>query len=217
MNSNYTVYYFPGNGRAANIRAILSYAGAKWEDKKVFGEEVQKIKETGNLEYGQFPALEVDGKWLSQTIAIETWLARKFNLLGDNEDDEYEILNLLASREDVGKHFGGLLFPTEEQKAKREEIVKNLTETVLPHILKIVEKKYNAKHGKYFLGDKLTLADIHLSNVIGNFTLLKTCKDAGLDVLPEKYAPNLTKHVENLRNNELASYFKNVYNHESIF
>ena len=35
MEDSYKVYYFNGNGRAANLRAILSYAKAKWENVKI--------------------------------------------------------------------------------------------------------------------------------------------------------------------------------------
>ena len=49
------------------------------------------------------PGLVYDGKMYVQTIAVEIFLARKFNLLGNNENDEYEIISLLASKDDLYK------------------------------------------------------------------------------------------------------------------
>jgi glutathione S-transferase len=217
MNSSYSLYYFPGNGRAAVSRAILTYANAKWENKKVFGEDFANLQKSGNLEYWAVPALEIDGKkWLSQSLAIETYLSKKFNLLGDSDEDEYEILNLLCSREDIMRVLVQLLFPTEEQKAKREEIAKTVKEQELPFYFKVWEKKYNQHHGKYFLGDKFTLADIFVTVFCELFNL-KFSKDAGFDSLFATYAPNLAAHCENIKNNELAGYFKDVYSYDSNF
>jgi glutathione S-transferase len=215
MEQTYKLHYFPVNGRAVAIRAILTYTGAKWEDKRIYGEEWNTLKQSGNLDYGQMPALEVDGKWFVQSTAIEVYLAKKFNLLGDTDEDLYEILNLLGTRDDIGKSLGPLLFPTEEQKSKKEEIVADLKDNVLPKWLQAWEKKYVAKHGKYFLGDKFTLADIFVTCFGENLFNIKSRKEMGFDAVLTKHAPKLAAHIENIKNNELASYFKNVFSYDA--
>jgi glutathione S-transferase len=217
--STYKVHYFHGNTRAASIRAILSYSNAKWEDIRYTFDEWAKIKEEGHLEYKKIPAVEVDGsKWLVQTIAIEVYLARKFGLLGTSYEDEYEILNLLGSRDDILKLVFQIVFPTEDQKARMDEIIVMLKgETGLPFYLEAWEKKYVAHHGKYFLGDKFTLADIFVTCFAEVLFNMKDRKEIGLDQLLPKHAPKLAAHIENIKNNELENYFKTVFNYEAPF
>ena len=50
---------------------------------------------------GQVPILEVDGKVLYQTIPICRFLGSKFNLLGDNEMENYQIDNVVQTITDL--------------------------------------------------------------------------------------------------------------------
>ncbi len=65
------------------------------------------------------PGVEIDGKMYTQTIALEVLLAKRFTLIGKSDLDEYEILALLGSREDFAKKLAPLVWPNQEQKAKR--------------------------------------------------------------------------------------------------
>ena len=115
---SYTLYYFEANGRAMIARAILTYAKAKWKDIRVKQRDWLKIKNSGLCEFEQMPILEVDGKKkLSQSIAIELYLLKTFNLYGKNIDEQYQIDSLLCSFEDL---FGPLvefvICPDEKKK-----------------------------------------------------------------------------------------------------
>ncbi len=217
MQSTYKVHYFEGNGRAVNLRAILDYSNANWEDNKINFAEWPTIKASGKFEFGQMPVLEVDGKQKTQTIALEVFLARRFGLMGSNEEDEYQILNVLSTREDYSKHLFGLLMPNEEQKNKREEIINNLRENVFPTILGAVEKRYveNGK-GNYFLGDKFSLADIFLSTGFTQLFESPALKDLFSDV-PSKTAPNVLELTRRIRENELKNFYAKSYLHNSLF
>jgi glutathione S-transferase len=215
MESQYKVYYFNLNARAVNIRAILTYAGANWSDAKVNFPDWPILKSSGKFLYGQMPGVEIDGKMYNQTIAIEVLLARRFNLLGKSDIDEYEILALLASREDYTKMVVPLIWPNEEQKAKMPEIVKTLVETDLPAFLKIYEQKYTELSGKYFLGDNFSLADIFMATTFQMIFWKDQAKDT-FGHLPEQYAPKLSAHVKKIQENELAGYFDKVYIKDSM-
>ena len=217
MQPTYQLYYFEGNGRAVNIRAILDYANANWEDNKISFADWPAIKSKGKFEFGQMPVLLLEGKQKTQTIAIEIFLARRFGLMGSTEEDEYQILNILSSREDYSKTLYGLLMPTEEQKTKREEIVKNLRENVLPLFLEATENKYleNGK-GKYFLGDKLSLADIFLATGFTQLFESVGLKDLFSDV-PSELAPNVLELTKRIKENDLKNFFAKSYLHDSLF
>jgi glutathione S-transferase len=217
MQPTYKLHYFDGNGRAVNIRAILDYANANWEDNRISFADWPALKSSGKFEFGQMPVLELEGKQKTQTIAIEIFLARRFGLIGSTEEDEYQILNILSSREDYSKTLYGLIMPTEEQKTKREEIVKNLRENVFPLFLEATEKKYLANgKGKYFLGDKFSLADIFL--VTGFTQLFESVgfKDLFSDV-PSKFAPNVLELTKRIKENDLKNFFAKSYLHNSLF
>ncbi len=49
----------------------LTHAKVPYENVYIaFGEEFAKAKASGNLEFGQLPVLEVEGKFLAQSVAI---------------------------------------------------------------------------------------------------------------------------------------------------
>ena len=99
----YILYYFNVNARGCIARAILSYSKANWENKILeYSDFAQNYKFKKEIcEYGQLPILEYKGKFYTQSMAIDLFLAKKFNLLGDTEDEEFEINNLLCSFEDI--------------------------------------------------------------------------------------------------------------------
>lgn len=217
MQSTYKVNYFEGNGRAVNLRAMLDYANANWEDNQISFANWPSIKASGKFEFGQLPVLEVDGKQKTQSIALEVFLARRFGLMGSNEEDEYQILNLLATRDDYSKHIYGLLMPNEEQKNKREELIKTIRENVFPTLIGAIEKRYieNGK-GKYFLGDKFSLADIFLATGFTQLFESVGLKDLFSDI-PSQIAPNVLELTKRIKENELKNFFANRYLHNSIF
>jgi glutathione S-transferase len=85
----------------------------------------------------------------------------------------------------------------------------------LPKWIQAWVKKYVAKHGKYFLGDKFTLADILITTFCEVLFHLKGGKELGFDALLPKYAPQLSAHLDNIKQNKLAGYFKNVFDYNS--
>ncbi len=216
MESEYKVYYFNGNGRAVNIRAILTYAGANWSDAKVAFQDWPVLKGSGKFLYGQMPGVEIDGKMYTQTIAIETLLAKRFNLMGKSDIDEYEILSLLASREDIAKKLLPLMWPTDDQKAKMPEIIKNLVDVELPYFLKIWEQKYSEISGKYFLGDNFSLADIYLATAFENMFWKDSNKET-FGHLADQYAPKLSVHLKKVKETELAGFFSKVFVRDAPF
>ena len=55
-------FYFDGYGRGEDIRMILSYNKVAFEDCRHSFESWGKIKFSGQFEFNQMPALEIDGK-----------------------------------------------------------------------------------------------------------------------------------------------------------
>ena len=64
------IHYFDLMARAEPIRMMLSKKGIPFEDCRHTGEDWKAFKESGVLEFGQMPMLEIDGLKLVQTKAI---------------------------------------------------------------------------------------------------------------------------------------------------
>jgi len=72
-------FNFPGKGEC--IRLAFHYGGIPFEDYRFSSrEEFTKMKESGELQFGQVPALVVDGKTLTQSAAILRFVGKRAGL-----------------------------------------------------------------------------------------------------------------------------------------
>ena len=202
----YILYYFNVNARGCIPRAILSHVKANWENKVLdYNDFVQNYKNKKEFcEYGQLPILEYKGKKYSQSMAISLFLGKKYNLLGENEEQEYEINNLLCSFEDI---FPLIHDPKKDSKEKYEK---------MRRYFKIYEDKYlkhvkeNNKGKFYFANNKFTLADIYFGALI--FSMLKSLKEIDM----EKEFPQLKKLMDSYKNEDSLKEFYDKYYIDTI-
>ena len=209
MSSKYTLYYFQANARATVARAILTYAKADWEDKRITHEEWPKIKETDLFEFHQMPILEHNGKKMSQSLAIDLYLLRQFNLYGKNIDEQYEIDNLLCTFDDLLPLLGKYVFRCKDEKEK-EETKKVLIEKVQFYVKKIEERYIKLGKGKYYLGDHFSGADIYIASVFPVF-----CNGLKMMVVKESGALSLYDLIVRIKENELKEFHEKVFNKDS--
>ena len=205
--------YFPFNARGAITRAILSVSKATWENHIITMQEWPTVKQSGFCEFGQLPVLEFNGKKYTQSMAMELFLARHYNLIGITADEEYQVTSLLCTFDD--------LFPLVHKVSmlRTEELKKNLEKNRSELIekykfyLKKLEERY-VKNGKknYFLGEHFTLADIYLSVVTNSFVNAMNGKDPFKET-----APLLHALVERVKGKELKEYFEKYFIKEAIF
>ena len=199
----YILYYFNVNARGCMARALLSYVKANWENKVLeYNDFLQNYKQKKEFcEYGQLPILEYKGKYYSQSMAIILFLAKKYNLMGDNEDEEFEINNLLCSFEDI---FPLIHDQSQDKKDAKYEKVRKY--------FKIYEDKYishvKENNGKkyYFSNDKFTLADIYFGALI--YSMLNSLKEIDM----EKEFPELKKLLDFYKSdNALKEFYEKYY------
>jgi glutathione S-transferase len=73
--------YFDFPGKAAGLRLAAAHGGLEFEDHRFKSrDELVAMKESGELPYGQVPALSVDGKILAQSNAIMRYIGKATNL-----------------------------------------------------------------------------------------------------------------------------------------
>uniref|UniRef100_A0A7S3NMA8 Glutathione transferase n=1 Tax=Aureoumbra lagunensis TaxID=44058 RepID=A0A7S3NMA8_9STRA len=79
----YRLLYFNIEGKAEAIRLLFAYAGVQFEDYRFKDRaEFMSLKESGRLQFGQVPALEIENGdqtiVLTQTSAILRYLGKEF-------------------------------------------------------------------------------------------------------------------------------------------
>ena len=212
MNKNYTenivtIFYFEFNGRALISKAILHYLKIPFKSVKFTQDQWQNEMLSGKYEFNQLPALEMNNKIYVQSIAIEVLLAKKYNLMGDNFEDEWSISSILCSKNDLITHLRPFVRPdmtiTDFEKEK-------FLNYILPLYISAYEKRLNCSRGKYFICDKVTLADIALSVLI-YYIFFLNMERLYLRKILKKNTPKLYDFVLNFIQNELKNFFQDHY------
>lgn len=204
----YKLSYFDGRGLGETIRILFAIGEQEYEDYRVKGTwPADKAK----YAFGKLPVLEVDGKQICQSRAIERFVAKTFDLYGANEIEQAEIDMYTEQMNDIRLP----LFRAMEADNVAKEVDPNHAET---HVnkqkyfeTKFVEdlaafesvvSKLGAKDG-HFVGGKLSLADVQFYTLL-EFALFSKATTA------EHVNATLAK------NPTLEAIFKKVQSHPKV-
>jgi glutathione S-transferase len=213
--ANAKLEYLQINGRGGFIRSMLYWKGLPFEDIKIDHKSwYTERKTSGDYEFNQLPVFEFNGIRMAQSGAIALWLAKQWDLLGNNPYDEYLHTSLLYSLEDILPKCVPSIVPMNGNTPERmEAIKKEFLEVHGPFYLKIWENRF-LKHGsKYAVGDKFGLADFVYTYFLYN--IYRNPKRMDWEPLLLEHAPNLAKYIERIHDNELAPFFSKGYNYDS--
>jgi len=97
----------------------LAKAGVEYEDIRVTGDSWKELKESGKLEFGQIPHVELaDGTTMSQSMPILNYFGLKHGLKPQDLMANYKGEKAVEHHQGdfVGKHIMKLFFAPEEQK-----------------------------------------------------------------------------------------------------
>jgi len=157
----YKLTYFNITGLAEPIRLIFAHAGVTYDDERLEHGASWESKKA-STPTGQVPVLECDGKFLNQSKAISTFLAKRFGLDGQNEWESAQVQALIADLDDVK----ALAKPwrVETNVPKKAELFQKLEHDVFLPFMDRLEKTLKANGTGYFVGSHLTQADLHLFN-----------------------------------------------------
>ena len=166
--------YFNGKGIAETSRILLSVADVDYQDFrypltindwKTYNftrDEFDKDKADGKLwkSMGKLPFLEVNGKVISQSKAIERYIANRYNLMGNNLEDSAVIDSYCEWLRDFKT-----AYHSEKRKPNKEEAMDNWFNKLLVDKLKSFENIISHKGedmSEYTVGNKLSLIDISI-------------------------------------------------------
>ncbi|KAJ1977898.1 hypothetical protein H4R34_003409 [Dimargaris verticillata] len=170
----YTLHYFPATGRAQISRAILDYAQADWEDKIT----VDWASEKAQTPLGQLPVLyealpNGETFTLSESRAIERYLASKFGLNGANARESALMDSYIGHWDDVALHgFTAHYGPEEGREAAKKKFEKTAANLLAKH--GEILTKNGAGH---YFGSKTTWADINADYLIKFFEFAELLND----------------------------------------
>jgi glutathione S-transferase len=187
-----TYFDFDG-GRAEPARLAMHIGGIPFEDFRFSYDQFEEVRKS--TPFGQVPTLEVDGKLITQSNAINRFVGK---LAGLYPSDPLQALlcdEVMDAVEDVSVK----LSPTfrmqgEEQKRAREALVAE----VFPKYLKWAGARLAEQGGEYFADNRLTIADLKIFGLVR--WLNSGVRDHVPATLVEAHAPNLNKHSERVAN-----------------
>jgi len=189
MGETLKLTYFNLKALAEPIRFILAYAEVEYEDNRLERESWPAVKET--YPWGVLPTLQVGDKVLSQSNAISRYLAKKHNLVGDDDWEAAkmdELADALADfRGEWRKHF------REEDETRKAELKKNFDDNVVPKYMSKLEAQIVANGGPFLVGKRVSWIDlqvahfmeffeIHVPGLLGNYPNLKKLKETVMDI-----------------------------------
>ncbi|GAM20371.1 hypothetical protein SAMD00019534_035460 [Acytostelium subglobosum LB1] len=153
-----TLYYFDARARAETSRLLFVYSGAKFNDNRSGFPLAEDVR--AKTPFGQVPFLEDGETQLAQSIAIESYLAEKFQLAGSSPTERAEVLQFAL----VPGDFYAPYFAAKDDAANLK-----FKEETAPKFFSKLEAVLIKKGGEHFVGNKLTWADISIFNLIDFF------------------------------------------------
>lgn len=155
--------YFDFAGRGEIARLALVQGGIAFDDDRVTGEQFAARK--ASLPLGQVPVLEVDGTTYSQSLALARYGAKLGGLYPTDALEALRVDMVLETIKDLTPTMIDIVFYIKDESVKADKTKQLLTET-LPRSLRALE---NLVTGRYFVGDRITLADVYLFDQVHNW------------------------------------------------
>ncbi|KAG0227564.1 Glutathione S-transferase S1 [Actinomortierella wolfii] len=170
---SYSFQYFNFLSAGHTARAILTYMDAKWTNADFPYSDDWEEKYITPL--GVLPVLKIHTPEdkdivISEAIVVDFYLAKKAGLLGNNEWEEQVIKSIYSSVHYLRERF--FMRVTYNDQASKKRNFSRFLEFILPHFIHTMEfhLKENGSNG-FFMGDRLSLADIHVAAIMDHFFL----------------------------------------------
>lgn len=174
-------------GRGEPARLALAIAGIPFEDDRVsFQDWPQRKSETP---FHAVPVLDVEGRALTQSNAINRFIGRLANLYPSDPWQAALCDEVMDAVEDIGTQIVTTFnLPDNEKKPRREALAAG----PIPLYLSQLGRRLGANGGQYFADNRLTVADLKV------FVWVRHLKSGNLDHvpgdLPDRVAPGLEAH-----------------------
>jgi len=195
-----TYFDFHG-GRGEPARIALSIGGIPFEDDRVAFTDWEHRKEA--TPFGGLPVLEVEGKTVSQSNAINRYVGKLSDLYPSDPWQSALCDEAMDAVEEVLSEIVPTMFLSEKERKTRREA---LAAGPIPFYLTRLQQRLETQGGRYFAADRLTVADLKV------FVLIRQLKSGVLDHvptdLPDRFAPKLIEHYTRVKTDPaVAAYY----------
>lgn len=180
------ITYFPFRARGETARLTLFVASIPFEDERVEFSQWPSLKSKTPL--GQIPVLTIDDTTkIGQSSAIVRYAGR---LSGLYPVDPLEAALVDQAYFQVSDVMDAVFLTLSVEEDKKAEARAKLAAEKLPKLLEPLDQVFATHGGKYAVGDKLTIADVH------TYVMADIFKSGAVDHLDvdliDKY-PNISK------------------------
>jgi len=161
--------YFKVRGRAELTRLVFAAGCIPYDDERVSREEQKRRKDAGELPFGQFPTLTVNGQVLAQSYSVAKYAGKLAGLLPTDPLVALQIESIVDATDDIRTKFVPIRYKPVSAESKLEAYA-DFFKSVLPPLLDNFEKILANAGGPYFVGSELSLADLAIFNMCDYLT-----------------------------------------------
>merc|ERR1711963_1033807 len=157
-----TLTYFDIRGRGEVPRLVMANGGLNWTDIRVSFAQWPAVKPT--MPYGTMPLLGVDGRNFTQSIAIQSYLAKITGIYPSRLVDQLMTDQIVYAREDLLVAYYQATIAQGVTDADRKVKYAKLVNETIPLYLGNFEKYIarNPSNSGFVIGNQVSLADIVL-------------------------------------------------------
>jgi prostaglandin-H2 D-isomerase / glutathione transferase len=179
--TKHTLIYFPAPGRGEPIRDAFKLGKIEFTDERVPFDKFRQMKEAGELPFGSFPVLVVDGtppRRIAQSNAILRYVGKLAALYPTDPVEALRVDEITDAAEDINSELAPSM--REQDMEKKLAMRKPFAEQRVPHWARALEKRLddNGNNG-FFVGSSLTIADLKMLYVVEKLV------DGSLDGIPK--------------------------------
>ncbi|XP_072037429.1 glutathione S-transferase-like [Amphiura filiformis] len=158
--AGYKLTYFDFRGRADLIRLLFVSAGIEFEDIRISLDEWPALKL--KTPCGRLPILEFGGTTLSESRAIARYVAKETNQYGKDNIEQARVDMITDVADDL--MMGIMKAYWQKNQSDQDEMMKTHFQQESLKTLALLETFLVENNGGdgFFVGDKLTMADIYL-------------------------------------------------------
>eukprot|EP00298_Acanthocystis_sp_HF-20_P008340 c17621_g1_i2.p1 GENE.c17621_g1_i2~~c17621_g1_i2.p1 ORF type:complete len:218 (+),score=71.77 c17621_g1_i2:25-678(+) len=167
--------YFNIEANAEKIRLAFVVGRIPFEDCRVNQEQWKELKP--NTKFGQMPIADIDGEQFAQSGALLRYAGSLAGLYPEERKLALRVDEIISLTEDLTNSFvpqsnfvRNSSLSDEEKKKQNNFVFTNLKEKELPKFLGLFEGLLTKNATNFYVGDKVTLADIavfaHLRNIV---------------------------------------------------
>ena len=205
MSNELQIYYFDFPFWRAEISRIALHAsGQPFDDVRLKRDDFRALKASGELPFGQVPALKINGSFIAQTGAIARYCGRLAGLYPKDALQQAQVDQVIDAMSDITMLIGRSMRVAEADEKKQARAL--LANETLPVWIGFLERLLNESGTGFFVGNNLTMADLAVWRTMGWLT------GGILDGIPSNLldgSPILQKHVVSVESHSVVTNWKN--------